>query len=215
MTTGWDSASFEELDSIPIHESLVWHPVRKRFGIEAFGINAYTSQEIGGLVIEEHDELGGGASGHEEVYVVVNGHATFTIGDDTKDAPAGTLVYVADPALRRSAVSNAAGTLVLAIGGGRNAAYAVPAWEVYFSAMPLFQQERWPEAIAMIEAGLVDRPGHPAILYNLACAESRGGKPLEALTHLQQAIKGNPKYLAAAHGDPDFDPIRREPGFPA
>jgi tetratricopeptide (TPR) repeat protein len=215
MTAGWEAVSLAGLDSIPVMDDIVWHPIRKRLGVEAFGINAYTSRRVGGHVIEEHDELGDGGGGQEEIYVVVSGHAEFTVGEETRDAPAGTIVFISDPALRRGAVSKAEGTLVLAIGGERGAAYEPAAWEIYFSAMPHFRAERWPEAIAMIEAGLADRPGHPAILYNLACAESRGGRPLDALTHLREAIRGDPKYLAAARNDPDFDPIRREPGFPA
>ena len=87
-------------------------------------------------------------------------------------------------------------------------------WESYFAAIPALEAERWEEAIATIESGLRERPANPALLYNLACAESRAGRPLEALTHLQEAVRGDPSYLAAAAADPDFDPIRREPGFP-
>ena len=61
----------DELDSIPLFEGIVWHPVRRRLGIRAFGINAYTSERSGEHVVEEHDETGGGAGGHEEVYVVI------------------------------------------------------------------------------------------------------------------------------------------------
>lgn len=215
MSDGWQSIHLDELDSIPVIESLVWHPVRRRLGIAAFGINAYTSQKVGGHVVEDHDELGGGAGGHEELYVVVRGRATFTVGGESRDAPAGTLVFVSDPALRRSAVAEEEGTLVLAVGGERGRAYEVSPWESYFAAIPSLKAERWDEAITLIEQGLRDRPGHPALLYNLACAESRGGRPVEALTHLQEAVRGEAKYLAAARTDPDFDPIRREPGFPA
>src|SRR4051794_25235490 len=45
-----------------------WKPVRRTLGIEAFGINAYSADE-GQPIIEEHNELGGGAGGHEEVYI--------------------------------------------------------------------------------------------------------------------------------------------------
>ena len=215
MSVGWQSLHLDELDAIPVLESLVWHPIRRTLGIAAFGVNAYTSEQVGGHVIEDHDERGGGAGGHEELYVVVRGRATFSVGGESRDAPAGTLLFVSDPALRRSAVAEEEGTLVLAIGGAPGRAYEVSPWESYFAAMPSLKSERWAEAIAMIEAGLRERPGHPALLYNLACAESRGGRPLEALTHLQQAVQGDAKYLSAARADPDFDSIRREPGFPA
>jgi len=213
--TGWQSTTFGELDLIPLFEGIVWHPVRRKLGIRAFGMNAYSAEGVGRQVIEEHDETGGGAGGHEEVYVVVAGRATFTLDGDTLDAPAGTLLFVSDPNVRRQAVAEEESTLVLAIGADPGVPYEPSAWEWYFAAMPAFREERWDEAIALMEDGLAERPGHPAILYNLACAESRGGRPLAALMHLQDAVRADPKYVDRARGDPDFDPIRREPGFPA
>ena len=214
--TGWESTSFGELDSVPLFEGIIWHPVRRKLGIRAFGINAYTAESVGQQVIEEHDETGsGGAGGHEEVYVVVQGRATFTLDGEPLDAPAGTLVYISDPKVKRKAVSEAEGTLVLAIGAEPGVPYEPSAWEWYFAAMPAFRNERWDEAITLMEEGLAEKPDNPSILYNLACAESRAGRPLDALTHLQAAVRGEPKFADRAREDQDFDPIRREPGFPA
>jgi hypothetical protein len=213
--TAWEATRFDDLDSIPLFEGIVWHPVRRRFDIRAFGVNAYTSQEVGQHVIEAHDETGGGAGGHEELYVVVSGRATFTIGGETLDAPAGTLVHLRDPALRREAVAEEPGTLVLAIGGEPGAAYEPSPWEWYFAAMPAMREKRYRDAILTIVEGLRERPGHPALLYNLACAESLAGRPLDAVGHLQDAVRADPRYAERARRDPDFDPIRREPGFPA
>jgi hypothetical protein len=189
--------------------------VRRKLGIRAFGINAYTSEKVGELVIEEHDETGGGAGGHEELYVVMAGRATFTLDGESLDAPAGTLVFLSDPSVKRKAVAEEDGTLVLAIGAQPGIAYEPSPWEWYFAAMPAFREERWDDAIELMQAGLEERPGHAAILYNLACAESRGGRPLDALTHLRASIQADSKYADRAREDPDFDPIRREPGFPA
>src|SRR5438132_13558560 len=50
-------------------------PVREHLGIHAFGINAYTPSENGTLV-GEHDESG---SGQEELYIVLDGNATFEV----------------------------------------------------------------------------------------------------------------------------------------
>ena len=49
-----------------------------RSAIESFGINAWTATEDGQRIIGEHDEAGEGATGHEELYVVLDGAATFT-----------------------------------------------------------------------------------------------------------------------------------------
>jgi len=214
MTPGWEAVHVGELDAIPLFDGLVWRPLRRRLGVKAFGINAYTSEQPGGLVVEEHDELQGGAGGHEEVYVVLSGRATFTIDGERRDAPAGTLVFVSDPALKRKAVAEEVGTVVLAIGGEPGRAYAVAPWEYYFAAIPAFREERWEEAIALMHEGLAELPGHPALLYNLACAEARAGRGDEALTHLGQSVAGDEKYAEQARNDPDFDAIRELPGFP-
>ena len=211
---GWDSVNLGDLDAIPVGEGLVWHPVRRRLGIRAFGVNAYSSDAIGHQVVEEHDETGSGAGGHEELYVVVRGRATFTIDGETLDAPAGTLVFVHDPNVARVAIAEDEGTVVLAVGGEPGRAYKISPWEFNFAAMPLRREGRFAEAIELMEEGLRECPGNAAILYNLACAESRGNRPLDALAHLQAAVDANPEYRVRARRDPDFDPIRREQGFP-
>src|SRR4029079_1777816 len=63
-------------------------PVREHFGIHAFGINAYERRD-GGMLIGAHDEIG---AGQEELYIVLEGTATFEIDGETFDAPAGTFV---------------------------------------------------------------------------------------------------------------------------
>jgi len=58
------------------------------------------------IVISEHDERDDteyGTEGHQELFAVMSGHAIFTVGGQELDAPAGTLVFVRDPALPRSA----------------------------------------------------------------------------------------------------------------
>src|SRR3954452_12793170 len=128
----------DDLDRVPVGgHGLLWRPVRRRLGIEAFGVNAYTCGAAGEEVVEPHDELGGGAGGHEELYVVLSGHAVFTLDGEEQDAPAGTLVFCKDPAVKRSAVAREAGTTVLAVGGARGEPYRVSPWESYFAAKPL------------------------------------------------------------------------------
>jgi len=83
-------------------------PVREHLGLHAFGVNAYTPGDDG-ILISEHDEAG---SGQEELYIVLDGNATFEVDGQTFDAPAGTYVSV-PPASRRRATGE--GT-VLAIG---------------------------------------------------------------------------------------------------
>ena len=95
---------------------LVWHPVRSALGTRIVGMGGYTAERVGQVVIEGHTESEDGL-GHEEVYVVLRGRATFTLDDTEVDAPAGTFVVVDDPSVYRRAVAAEAGTAVLALGG--------------------------------------------------------------------------------------------------
>lgn len=106
-----------------------WTPLRHLLGVEAFGVNAWHG-DAGELVIEEHDELpdGDGVGGHEELYLVVSGHARFVIDGDELDAPAGTVAVIA-PGLRRVAHATADGTTVLTVGAARGEAFTPSAWE--------------------------------------------------------------------------------------
>ena len=106
-----------------------WRPVRIHFGISAFGTNAYVAGEAGGELIEEHTEVDDSETRHEELYVVAEGHATFTVDGEEIDAPAGTLVYVRDPAVRRGAVARDEGTTVYCFGGTPGEAFTVSPWE--------------------------------------------------------------------------------------
>ncbi len=73
-------------------------PVREHLGIHAFGINAFVPGEDGTL-IGEHDEAG---SGQEELYIVIDGTATFEIDGEVVNAPAGTYVFVRPEARRKA-----------------------------------------------------------------------------------------------------------------
>ena len=108
-----------------------WKPVRHQLGVDVFGINAYVAAEPGQIVIEKHHELDdSGAAGHHELYFVHAGSAEFTIGGESFEAPAGTLVYLDDPALVRKAVARTAGTTILAIGGQPGTPFEPSEWEV-------------------------------------------------------------------------------------
>ena len=105
-----------------------WLPLRSALDVNAFGINAWRAQQ-GQEVIERHDESDASDGGHQEVYIVLEGEARFTVGGEDIPAPAGTVVFVEDPALQRGAVAERDGTLVLAIGAERGKAFEVSDWE--------------------------------------------------------------------------------------
>jgi hypothetical protein len=108
-----------------------FHLVRRYFDVQAFGVNAATGN-AGDEVIEEHDERDDseyGTEGHEELFAVLSGHAVFTVDGQEVDAPAGTLVFVRDPAIKRGARATADGTEILAVGARPGAPFAVSRWE--------------------------------------------------------------------------------------
>lgn len=125
--TGWTSTSIDAVQTLDRDDLPAWKPLRHALGIEAFGVNAWVADE-GEPVIDDHDETGEDGN-QEELYLVLGGRARFTVDGEEVDAPAGALVAVRDPALRRAAVASADGTVVLAVGGARGAAFRLSDWE--------------------------------------------------------------------------------------
>jgi tetratricopeptide (TPR) repeat protein len=205
------SVHVDDLDRIELDDGFVWRPVRRRFGISAFGVNAYTPGSTG-RVIEEHTEQ---TFGHEEMYIVLRGRAKFTIDGTEHELAAGQLVVLHDPSVRRGAVAIDDDTVVLALGGRPGRPHEVSAWEAMFAAVPAMREERWDDAIRIHEEALADSPDDASLLYNLACMEARGGRRLDALLHLKRAVELDPKWADYAAKDSDFASIRDEPGFPA
>ncbi len=200
----WESVPLSELESLKGPGTLRWSPVRRRFGITAFGINAYTAAEAGQDVVEEHTEQ---TLRHEELYAVVAGHATFTLGDEELDAPNGTLVFLSDPTVKRSAKAVEPGTTVLAIGGAPGL-HEPSAWETFFAAYAYADEGDTERGLAEIEAGLAAKPDTPVLLYHLACMNSRLGRIDEARRALDRAIAGDPKFAKWAEDDDDLEPLR-------
>jgi hypothetical protein len=195
---------------VPVFGTLVWKPIRKPLGITAFGINAYTAANAGDEVVEEHTE---NTNGHEEVYVVVNGRATFVVDGEEIDAPAGTLVYLDDPAQKRAARAAEPNTTVLAV-GGRPGVHEASAWEYFFPALPYSREGDFARAKEIIVEGIAERGEHPVLLFNLACFEARLGEHDAALEHLNKAVTDDDRLRKWAAEDEDFASIRDDPRFP-
>lgn len=215
MTDKYKVAHLTEMQIPPLPGQPTWSVVRQHLGIGAFGINAWTADEPGIEVIGEHDETGEAGDGeqHEEVYVVLSGRATFTLDGDDIDGPPGTFVFVEDPAVRRKAVADEPGTIVLAVGARRGKAFEPSQWERSAPAFGYFAAKEYDKAQEVL-AGLHEEfPDDAGILYNLACAESMLGRSDEALEHLGQSVAKRERFRTAARGDTDFDPIRDDARF--
>jgi quercetin dioxygenase-like cupin family protein len=203
-------AHLEDLDRIEMPDGFVWRPVRKHFGIKAFGANAYTPG-ANGRVIEEHTER---VLEHEEIYLVLRGRVRFTVGDEEHELGQGQLVFLRDPSVRRGAVAVTEDAAVLAIGGKPGEAHEISAWEYTFAASPDLRAGRYDEARKLLREGLEAKPGSPAILYDLACVEALDGETDTALELLNEAIAKNESFREYAQTDEDFASIRDDLRFP-
>jgi tetratricopeptide (TPR) repeat protein len=193
-------------------ENSDWLRVRKALDVKAFGVNVYGAA-AGKRVIEEHDELGAAAGRHQELYVVLRGHARFELDGHVHDAPAGTFVFVRDPAVRRGAHATVDDTLVLVAGGAPGQAYEVATWEQAADAYPHWERGDYGRAVEILRAVFEQHPETGLVVYNLACAEALNGEHAAALEHLQRATALEERWRKAAQDDPDFDAVRDDPRF--
>jgi quercetin dioxygenase-like cupin family protein len=209
MSTGYEIAHIDELEELPINrDEFVWRPIRRRFGITAFGTNAYTAR-AGQRLIEEHTER----DGHEEMYVLVRGRATFALGDDEIDARPGTIVFVR-PGTRRGAVAVEDGTAVVAVGAKPGIVFEPSPWEDIFAANSYADQGEIDRARKLIRETLERNPDAWQGFYNAACLETRIGDRERALEYFQRAVALEPEEARKfAADDADFDPIRDDPRF--
>jgi hypothetical protein len=180
-------AHIDDLDAIPGPGTLTWRPVRAHFGLRAFGCNAYTAEEAGVDVVEPHDEDDEAA--HEELYFVARGAASFTIDGEAFEAPAGTYVFVPDPASHRHAVARKPGTTVLTFGGPP--VFEPSAWEWAFRARPLIETDPG-GARRVLEEGLESHPDSPGIRLRLAEVALVEGHRDAALDEVRQAVALHP-----------------------
>jgi quercetin dioxygenase-like cupin family protein len=201
----WKAA---RLDDIELRDRDI--PVREHFGIQSFGMNAYKPGEDGTL-ISEHDESG---SGQEELYIVLDGNATFEVDGESVDAPAGTFVFVG-PEVRRKATGD--GT-VLALGGTPGEAYQGidwgDAWQFHRDSLHAYGEQRYADALEAVRGGLERMPDHGGFHYNYACFATLAGETGdETFDHLRRSVELHPPFREQARRDDDFAAVRDDPRF--
>lgn len=214
-------AKIDELERYPIEgqQGLTWRPVRRHFDIHAFGVNAYTAEQAGQRVVEEHRE----EDGHEELYVVVSGRARFMLDGQEHDAPAGTLVHC-PPGTPRGAVAEEPGTTVLGIGAKPGEVFQPSGWEWTFAGMSLLSRGDEEAARREFATGIDAYPDAWQGYYNLACAEARMGNRESALENLGRAAEidagvvqryaADDEDFASLKDDPEFLRLTRKPDAP-
>jgi mannose-6-phosphate isomerase-like protein (cupin superfamily) len=185
-----------------------WAPLRAHLGARAFGINAYT-KNAGEQIVAEHKEE---ASGHEELYLVVAGRATFTVEGEERDAPVGTAVLVPS-GTTRSATALEDGTTIVVVGGRPDAVFRPRAWETNAIIFPMFGDGKIEEAREILRGAVDQYEDGESIEYNLACCEARLGDVELAFEHLDRSLAGRPDLVELARGDDDLAALRDDPRF--
>jgi hypothetical protein len=181
--------------------------------VGAFGVGAAFQRKAGESVIPGHHEAGPGGDRHEELYVVVQGSATFTVAGEEIDAPQGTAVFVHDPAAMRGAVATTEDTLVLAVGGPRGSAYRITPAQAQEGFWDAYRAKDYEAALASTRHALELYPGNAHLLYNVSCMEALLGNDDAALTALAESVAQWEPYKEQAHKDDDFASLREDPRF--
>ena len=188
--------------------------LRTALDLNAFGGSAIWVEKAGANVVFPHDELGPGAAGHEELYVVLQGAATFVVDGEEFAAPSGTAVAV--PAdLRREATATEDGTVVLAIGAKPGEAFRPGPGEATLEFYALYANKDYEGCLSVLREALEEYPGNAMILYNIACCESLLGNGDAALAALEKSLTGWPEYKEQAASDDDLAQLREDARFQA
>jgi tetratricopeptide (TPR) repeat protein len=207
----FDVVTLEGLEPESEQDGRAEFNIRRHFGIGGFGVRA--NRAVGdGHVINEHNEVGIGLSGQEELYLVVSGAATFNVDGERVEAPAGTLVFVRNPAAKRSAIAKEEGTTVLAIGGTPGEAYRISAGEAMNEMWEPYNAGDYETALEKLQPVLEERP-EALVYFNVACVEARLGRTDDAIGHLQQAVEADDRIKENIRTDEDLDSLRDDPRF--
>jgi tetratricopeptide (TPR) repeat protein len=208
VSDGYTILTLDEVERAT-HRGCSLIPVRHALGFRPAGVNAWIA-DAGGQLIPPHEE----DSGNEELYVVVRGRATFTVGEETADAPAGSLVFV-PPEVFRTAAADEDGTIVFAIGGTVGEAFKAGGWDSFALADTYRQAGRHDEGRAIMEQLIAEKPDYWATIYNAGCFEALAGNADAAFEHLRRAKELDAQGESARYfrEDSDLDPIREDPRF--
>lgn len=185
-------------------------PVRHHFGIEAFGVTAWTARNAGDRIINEHAE--DEPDSNEEVYLVQQGRAVFELDGERRDAPAGTLVFVR-PGVKRTAFAEEAGTTIVSIGGTPGKPYEPLGWELWSPLRLPYEAGDYADVVTRGREIVEAHPHYALLFYNLACCESLLGDTTEAIAHLRQAVELSGECREYARGDSDLEALRDDPAF--
>jgi hypothetical protein len=208
MPGGWTIVSLDDVPAVPWQGTeLEWRPLRSALDTRIVGMAGFTAERVGQEVIEGHTEADGGR-GHEEVYVVLRGRATFMLDDETVDAPAGTFIAVRDTAVFRRAVAAEPGTAVCALGGPSTFEPSASEW--IERARPLLRSDP-ARARELLDQLRRERPDSPGVELGEALWALSQGDDGAARELLTSVVAADPELRTALEQDPDLGRLLTEP----
>jgi hypothetical protein len=196
---------FDAIDEIA-GDGAPYRPLRNHFGIASFGINSFTGRKIGDRIINEHSE----EDDQEELYIVLEGRATFELDGERMDAPAGTLVF-AEPGVKRTAFAEEDGTTVVVVGGKPGEVYEVLGFETWAPFQRLYDAGEYAEAADRARGVIEAHPEAFGAFFCLACCEALAGRADDAARHLRHALEHSERLRGLAGRNSDLDSIRDRP----
>ena len=208
MSNGYKILDLTTAESFPYHQrgGQKLLPIQRALDYRVAGINGWTG-DTGDPLVPKHAE----DSDNEELYVVVQGRARFTVDGEEIDAPAGTLLHLR-PGEWREAVAAEAGTIVVAIGATIGEAYRPTSWTPFVVADHHRHEGRLEEARAAIQEMLDGEPDNWGAPYNAACFEALLGDKDAAFAYLQRAMQLDTQAVRGfAPGDSDLDSLHDDP----
>ena len=198
-------ARLEEIDEIE-DGGVPYRAVRRHFGIRSFGVSSFTGRRTGDRIINEHSE----EDDQEELYLVLQGRATFELDGERVDAPAGTLVFV-EPGVKRTAFAEEDGTTVFVVGGKPGKAYEVLGFEVWAPFEPLYAAGDYAGTADQARGAIEAHPEAFGAFFCLACCEALAGRADDATRHLRYALERSERLRGLAGRSSDLDSIRDRP----
>jgi quercetin dioxygenase-like cupin family protein len=180
-----------------------YRPVRHHLGIASFGVNSFTGRKTGDRIINEHSE----EDDQEELYVVLQGRATFELDGERVDAPAGTLVF-AEPGVRRTAFAERDATTVVVVGGKPGKVYEVLGFEAWAPFHRLYEAADYAGAADQARGAIEAQPEAVGAFFYLACCEALAGRADDATRHLRHALERSERLRGLARRNTDLDSIR-------
>jgi quercetin dioxygenase-like cupin family protein len=196
---------FDAIDEID-GDGVPYRPVRRHFGIASFGISSFTGRTSGDRIINEHSE----EDDQEELYLVLQGRASFELDGERVVAPAGTLVF-AEPGVKRTAFAEEDGTTVVVVGGKPGKVYEVLGFEAWAPFNPLYETGDYAGAADRARGAIEAQPEAVGAFFCLACCEALAGRADDAARHLRHALEHSERLRGLARRNSDLDSIRDRP----